>query len=99
MKDNALYDGLFAYIGYLVTSAQGLFNEPKDYGSFRLFEGASKICTILENEETQYGDFFTKLRELIDENKFLMMTDMETFVKAVDESVAIYVKKAREMNI
>jgi len=99
MNDKQMNDQFFAYIGYMLTSAQGLLHEPQDYGPFRLLEGVSRLCSMLENKETQYGDFFTVLKEEVDKNKFLIMTDMDTFVKSIDEAIVIYVRKAKEIGM
>jgi hypothetical protein len=37
-------------IGYLITSARGLIDEPKSYGPFRLIEGVSRLCETLLKE-------------------------------------------------
>lgn len=47
MKDDNLYNDLFLLLGYLLTSAHGLFNEPIGYGPFRLMDAASRLVVIL----------------------------------------------------
>jgi hypothetical protein len=47
MKDDHLYNDLFLLLGYLLTSAHGLFSEPPGYGPFRLMDAASRLVAIL----------------------------------------------------
>ena len=92
MDKKPLYSGLFELVGYMLTSARGLIDEPQLYDPFRLIDGVSRLCALLD-DVTEYGDFFTKLKEKIDEGKFLVMTDTVAFVKLLDEAVLDYTKR------
>jgi hypothetical protein len=62
-------DDLFLLLGYLLTSARGLADEPKGYGPFRLLDAAGRLLEIME--EHGMGDDFTKrVLEQIDEVRF-----------------------------
>jgi len=87
MINKELYRGLFEVIGYMLTSARGLIDEPQLYGPFRLIDGVSRLCTILEKEESGYGVFFTKLKAKIEKKKYTVMSDVDTFVGMMDELV------------
>jgi len=87
---------LFEIIGYLLTSARGLVDEPKMYGPFRIIEGVSRICRLLEKEESQYRDFYKKLREEIDREKFTVMNNEEAFVNLLDKVVLEYAKQLKK---
>ena len=78
---------MLEFMGYLVTSARGLVDEPALYGPFRLLEGVSKLCTILE--EAGIGDraFITSLQKKVDGGKFSVMTDRNAFVAMMDDVV------------
>jgi hypothetical protein len=89
------HQGLFELIGYMLTSARGLVNEPPHYGPFRLLDGVSRLCALLEKEGGELVPFFTQLRKLIDERKFSVMTDEEEFVALMDELVLLYTKRLK----
>jgi hypothetical protein len=62
-------DDLLLLLGYLLSSAQGLANEPKSYSPFRLLDAAGRLLEIME--EHGMGDDFTKrILEQIDEERF-----------------------------
>lgn len=87
---------LFELIGYFLTSARGLIDEPRMYGPFRLIEGVSRICNFLEEEESPYQAFCTRLREKIDMEKFSVMNNEEAFIKLLDEVVLDYARQLKK---
>ena len=95
MEHDALYRGLFELVGYMLTSARGLIDEPPLYGPFRLVDGVSRLCGHMD-EEAGYGDFFTTLKNKIDERKFLVMSDTDAFVEFLDEVVLDYTRKFKD---
>jgi hypothetical protein len=98
MNDDRLNRQLFELIGFMLTSARGLFDEPQAYGPFRLIDGVSRLCGYLEDRKTEFGDFFGNLRKKIDEGKFVLMTDEDGFVKLLDEVVLDYTRKVKEID-
>jgi hypothetical protein len=88
-----LYNNLFDLIGYMLSSARGLVAEPQIYGPFRLVEGVSRLCGILEVRDTAYGDFFSKLKTKIDEKKYSLMTDENAFIELMDDLVLDFTRK------
>jgi len=98
MNKENLYGKLFELIGYMLTSARGLIDEPQLYGPFRLMDGVSRLCGYLTEESTEYGDFFDHLKNTIDEKKFVLMTDEEAFVHLLDETVLLYTGKVKELS-
>jgi hypothetical protein len=97
MDRDRLYKDLFELVGYMLTSARGLIDEPQLYGPFRLLDGVSRLCGFLE-EDAGYDDFFSSLKKKIDERKFLVMTDLDGFVKLLDEAVMDYTRKMKGGN-
>jgi len=96
MSEQTLREGLFDLIGYMLTSARGLIDEPRLYGPFRLVDGVSRLCALLEQDEISNKDFFTGLRKKIDGGKFSVMTDEKGFISLLDELVLEYTKKRVE---
>jgi hypothetical protein len=95
MDSQELQKGLFELIGYMLTSARGLVNEPPLYGPFRLVDGVSRLCSLLETEGGEYRAFYLQLKEKIDEKKFLVMTDEDAFIRMIDEAVLDYTKRLK----
>ncbi len=48
---NSFEDRAYAVVGYMVTSAANLLDEPRAYGPLRLVEAASRLIALLEQEE------------------------------------------------
>lgn len=44
-----LKEDLFYLIGYLVTSARGLYDEPPEYGIFRLIDATTRLLKIMDD--------------------------------------------------
>jgi hypothetical protein len=88
--------GLFDLIGYMLTSARGLVDEPTLYGPFRLIDGVSRLCTILIDEDEENSEFYKSLKSKIDEKKYTVMSDTSSFITFMDEAVLDYTKKLKE---
>jgi hypothetical protein len=88
--------GLFDLVGYMVTSARGLIDEPRLYGPFRLLDGVSRLSGLLIDEDEEYSDFYTSLKSKIDEKKYTVMSDTDAFIALMDEIVLDYTKILKE---
>lgn len=69
MKDDPLYNDLFLLLGFLLTSAHGLFNEPPSYGPFRLTDAASRLVAILQSHGMD-DPFLTQLAQDLEAERF-----------------------------
>ncbi len=88
-------EGLYEVLAFLVSSAQILVNEPHLYGTFRLIDGASRLIGFaLESGQLEDEEFFRRLKEDVDERKFLLMTDEDTYFQLLEDSTRAM---AREM--
>jgi hypothetical protein len=96
MTSDTLSRGLFDLVGYMLTSARGLVDEPPLYGPFRLIDGASRLCEILAQEDEEYSGFYKDLKSKIDARKYTVMTDTDTFINLMDELVYDFTKKLKE---
>ncbi len=47
MDEAALRRELFILVGFLLTSAHGLYEEPRGYGPFRLLDGARRLTEAM----------------------------------------------------
>jgi hypothetical protein len=56
---------IFNLIAFMITSASGLYEEPPEYGSFRLIDSAGRLLSILQ--AAGWDDpFLAKLKEEVD---------------------------------
>jgi hypothetical protein len=83
--------GLFDLVGYLLTSARGLLDEPAGYGPFRLLEGASRLCGLLTEAASSRGEFLERLKLIIDDGKLSLMSDPVAFKDLLDQAVREFV--------
>lgn len=86
-----LDDELFDLIGYLLTSARGLLDEPAEYGPFRLIEGASRLCGMV-GAQSRHEELLRRLKLIIDGDKFSVMTDASVFKGLLDRAVLEYTR-------
>jgi len=69
MANNSIQDDLFLLLGYLLTSAHGLYGEPQSYGPFRLMDAAGRLTGILRAHGMN-DLFLEELEQAIDEQRF-----------------------------
>ncbi len=84
-KDN-LKRSSHKLICYMATSACNLVDEPPLYGPFRLIDASSRLIDILEIEGA-IDQTLIEARDLIEEKKYLVMTDEKAFNNFLDELV------------
>lgn len=65
---NPLKDELFYLVSYLITSARGLYDEPADYGIFRLLDTAGRLLAIMESQGLS-DLFLAELKKMVDEER------------------------------
>lgn len=69
VKTERLADDLFHLVGYLLSSAHGLYDEPPGYGPFRLLDAAGRLLAVLEDAGSS-DPFLKDLRQAIDAERF-----------------------------
>ena len=87
MEKTPFDQGTVELIAYMLTSARNLMDEPTLYGPFRLLDGVSRLCDLLTESEHADKGFLSKLKGKIDDGKFSVMTDVDSFVSLMDEVV------------
>ena len=97
MNNRELERALFDLIGYMLTSARGLVEEPPMYGPFRLIEGVSRLCEMLLKEESEFQETYAELKEKIDARKFSLMTDEDEFIALMDETILYFTQKMKRI--
>jgi hypothetical protein len=65
MNEESLREDLFLLVGYLLTSAHGLYDEPKGYGPFRLVDAAGRLLATMDTHEMA-DPFLVQLEEAVE---------------------------------
>jgi hypothetical protein len=94
-SSSGLDDGLFDLIGYLLTSARSLLDEPAEYGPFRLVESVSRLSGLMTDNGSPRQAFLTRLRDMIDAGKFTVMSDMNAFTTLLDQTVQEFTRQMK----
>ena len=76
MDADQLKNELFLLTAYMVTSARGLFDEPGDYGTFRLIDSAGRLLAIMEAQD-MLDPFLARLKEALDDERVGSMDSQE----------------------
>lgn len=85
-----------SYIGYIFSTALGLFEEPKEYGPMRLLFVAEKAIDLFE--KLGFCDEFLKqLLITINENKEFLLLDYKNLEKFIEEESIRIGRKVKEI--
>jgi hypothetical protein len=76
MNNEVLRRDLFLLVGYLLTSAHNLHNEPAGYGPFRLLDTAGRLLAIMEAHGLA-DPFLSQLVRAVDAERFGHGDDQE----------------------
>jgi hypothetical protein len=77
-----LRDELLLLVGFMLTSAHGLVDEPQSYGPARLLEAGGRLLDMME-EQSMLDDSLKEIKETIDNERFGPM-DEEGFPTRLD---------------
>lgn len=83
MTTEDLTGELLLLIGFMLTSAHGLVDEPKSYGPARLVEAAGRLLDMME-ERGMLDDSLKEIKGIIDHERFGPM-DEEGFPARLDQ--------------
>ncbi len=95
MTTEDLRDELLLLVGFMLTSARGLVEEPKSYGPSRLLDAAGRVLDTME----EHGMLDQSLREVkaqIDDERFGPMDD-EGFVARLDDLAVNWTESIADM--
>jgi len=87
---------LFDLCMYIAASAEGLKDEPKDYGPLRLLEVLERLA--LYAAEAYDDAFLREIASEVSESKDLVMTDNERFYGTIENLVIKFASEARQRN-
>ena len=93
-------EALFGLVGYLLTSAYGLYDEPAGYGPRRLMDAARQLLSIMEMAELS-DPFLVELRQALDEARFGSSDDqaLRGFLDQVCLQYAVELKRRTAMSL
>lgn len=93
-ESTSLQEFLFKTLGFLASSAEGCLTEPKLYGPFRLIDTISRLCDLPRySSDLKEDPFLKKIKEKIDEKKYLVMSDEQAFKEFVKKIVRDLVRE------
>jgi hypothetical protein len=75
------------FFSYLLTSARGLINEPRLYGSLRLLDGMILLSALLRKEFGYENEDLSAMVEELEKLKLLCMTDEAGFITGMDKQI------------
>lgn len=82
---------VFGLVCYMLTSACDLVNETKSYGPLRLIDSASRLITVL-SENNISSPSLEKIQEKIEEGELKVMEDDSEFSSFLNDLVLYTVK-------
>jgi hypothetical protein len=77
-------------VGFMLTSAHGLIDEPASYGPSRLLEAAGRVLDMME-EHGLLDDSLKEIKRAIDDERFGPM-DEEDFAAKLDQLALSWTK-------
>jgi hypothetical protein len=95
--DESLKHDLFLLLGFLLTSAHGLYDEPASYGPFRLVDAAGRLLELMQAQNLS-DPFLQQLGEELARERFAAMSD-PPLRQILDEWVMRYTEELKERAI
>ncbi len=86
MVNHNLTESAHKLICYMASSACNLVGEPPIYGPFRLVDASSRLIDILEEGGAANSNLL-ETRQLIEDKKYLVMSDEKAFNEFLNELV------------
>lgn len=95
MTTEDLRDELLLLVGFMLTSAPGLVEEPKSYGPSRLLDAAGRVLDMME-EHGMLDQSLQEIKAQIDDERFGPMDD-EGFVARLDDLAVNWTESIADM--
>ena len=90
---NELQNELFMLLGYLLTSAHGLYDEPGGYGPFRLLDASGRLLQIMQSHGLG-NPSLQQIENIIEEERFGTSDDAQIRLR-LDELVILYTQELK----
>lgn len=95
MTTEDLRDELLLLVGFMLTSARGLVEEPKSYGPSRLLDAAGRVLDTMD-EQSMLDQSLQEIKAQIDDERFGPMDD-EGFVARLDDLAVNWTESIADM--
>lgn len=95
MKPDQFQEDLFHLIAFMITSARGLYDEPADYGVFRLIDSAGRLLEMLNHHDLLKDSFLIEMIEKIQAEREGSM-DNERQRRQLDEWILAFSEEMRK---
>jgi len=87
---------IFDIVVFALSAARISADEPPLYGSLRLIDLSSKIIKLQELVEGERADkFLQRIRQMIEEKKYIVMASENEFIKLLDQLVSECAKELK----
>lgn len=93
MKNDTLRQEMFNLVGYLLTSAHGLYEEPQGYGPFRLLDTTGRLLAILKAHALS-DPFLDELKAWVDQERFGSNSD-EQLREGLNQQILKYTQELK----
>ena len=90
MKSDGLTDQLVVLVGFLLSSARGLADEPRSYAVFRLLDAAGRLLDAME-EHGLLDESLNDIKAQVDRNRY-GSGDEDELLSELDELVVRWVR-------
>jgi len=74
--------------------------EPQSYGTFRLVDALGRVLRIQDYlPEAEKDQFIEKIREDVERNKLLKLTNLKAFEQFIDDLILKLAKEAKKRSV
>ncbi len=82
-KEEQLYD----LLAYIASASKEMYMDPQIYAPLRLLTVMLRLIEMLKEEKELDQDFLKELKQMIEDNQFLLSRDGEKFEEFLDKLV------------
>ena len=79
--------------GFMASAAKELLVDPQIYGPFRMVDTIRRVINLLEHHGF-HDDFSQEIKDFIDANTYVMMSDEEEFADFLNRLVVIIAEQS-----
>lgn len=92
-ENTLLKEDVYDLYGFMASAAKELLVDPQIYGPFRMVDTISRVINLLEHHGF-HDDFSQEIKDFIDANKYVMMSDEEEFADFLNRLVVIIAEQS-----
>jgi hypothetical protein len=92
MKSDEMIEQLMELVGFLLSSARGLLEEPHSYAIFRLLDAAGRLLEVMD-EQGLLDDSLQEIKAQVDGMRFAPMGEDEELAGELDALVVAWIER------